>query len=167
VRPALGSVAGPQSDPRLADAPIVWARRNALMTDAHAGLVNGGRCLRKAPAQSPAHPDGCLAWHKLENVVIEGGGTLDANGSAWYEVWGSAKHKENNNNARPMMLDMMWVDGLTIRDVAVRRPGYWTIHPTVRAGMGRLSALSVSHGQSGFVWRFCLGAQGAQGVQGA
>ena len=72
---ATGSVAGPDSDPRIADAPIVWARRNALMTDAHAGMINGGVCLKKAPVQSPTHPDGCMTWHKLENVVIEGGGT--------------------------------------------------------------------------------------------
>ena len=31
---------------------------------------------------------------------------------------------------RPMMLDLMWVDGLTIRDMKIRRPGYWTVHPT-------------------------------------
>ena len=29
-----------------------------------------------------------------------------------------------------MMLDMLWVDGLTIRDMHIRRPGYWTVHPT-------------------------------------
>ena len=34
------------------------------------------------------------------------------------------------NNERPMMLDLLWVDGLTVRDIRVRRPGYWTIHPT-------------------------------------
>lgn len=33
-------------------------------------------------------------------------------------------------NARPMMLDLLWVDGLTIRDMEIRRPGYWTVHPT-------------------------------------
>jgi hypothetical protein len=35
---------------------------------------------------------------------------------------------------------------------------------TVRARPGRLrilSALGFSHGKSGFVWRFCMGAQGA------
>jgi len=122
---ATGSTKTPQS---IGDAPIVWARRNAIMTDAHAGFINGGRCLQKAPYQSAAHPDGCVQWSKLENVVIEGGGMLDADGSDWYLVWG--KDKANNNNARPMMLDLMWVDGLTIRDMAIRRPGYWTVHPT-------------------------------------
>ena len=29
-----------------------------------------------------------------------------------------------------MMLDMMWVRGLTIQNLAIRRPGYWTVHPT-------------------------------------
>jgi len=62
----------------ITDAPLVYARRNCLMTPAHAGLVNGGRCLRlKAPLVGW---DDCAQWSKLENVVIEGGGTLDANG---------------------------------------------------------------------------------------
>ena len=67
---ATGSTKTPQS---INDAPIVWARRNALMTDAHAGLINGGRCLQKAPAQSAQYPDGCMRWSKLENVILEGG----------------------------------------------------------------------------------------------
>merc|ERR1719197_1398419 len=29
------------------------------------------------------------------------------------------------------MLDLMWVDGLTVRDMQIRRPGYWTVHPTI------------------------------------
>eukprot|EP01052_Picozoa_sp_SAG31_P036875 SAG31_NODE_4665_length_3055_cov_1.841001_1_plen_197_part_00 len=80
---ATGSTKTPQS---INDAPIVWARRNALMTDAHAGFINGGRCLAKAPAQSAQHPDGCLQWSKLENVILEGGGMLDADGSDWCEA---------------------------------------------------------------------------------
>lgn len=108
------------------DAPIVYTRRNSLMTDAHAGLLNGGRCLRKkAPLVGW---DDCAEWSKLSNVVIEGGGTLDADGSDWYEVWG--KRKGVDQNQRPMMLDLLWVDGLTIRDMKIRRPGYWTVHPT-------------------------------------
>lgn len=84
--------------------------------------------------------------------MIEGGGTLDANGDHWYT------NKDTNNNQRPMMLDLLWVDGLTVRDMRIRRPGcvpaqcrnvfhcftsaspltsphglsncrYWTVHP--------------------------------------
>jgi len=28
------------------------------------------------------------------------------------------------------MLDLLWVDGLAVRDLHIRRPGYWTVHPT-------------------------------------
>ena len=72
--------------------------------------------------------DECEEWSKLENVVIEGGGTLDADGEDWYLVWGNKTG--NDNNERPMMLDLLWIDGLTIRDMKIRRPGYWTVHPT-------------------------------------
>jgi len=106
------------------DAPIVYARRNALMTWAHAGFLNGGRCQKlKDPLVGW---DDCAEWSKLENVVIEGGGTLDANGDFWYDK----KNPPCDSNARPMMLDLMWIDGLTVRDMHIRRPGYWTIHPT-------------------------------------
>lgn len=57
------------------------------------------------------------------NVVIEGGGTIDGDGDHWYT------DKTTNNNERPMMLDLLWIDGLTVRDMKIRRPGYWTIHP--------------------------------------
>jgi polygalacturonase len=123
----LGTATGAGDTPAsISDAPIVYARRNCIMTPAHAGLLNGGRCLKmKDPLVGW---DDCAVWSKLENVAIEGGGTLDAAGDAWYESWG--KKKENDNNQRPMMLDLMWVDGLTVRDMSIRRPGYWTVHPT-------------------------------------
>ena len=65
------------------DAPLVYARRNSLMTVAHAGLLNGGRCLRlKSPLVGW---DDCAEWSKLENVAIEGGGLLDADGDDWHD----------------------------------------------------------------------------------
>ena len=107
------------------DAPIVYTRRNALMVWAHAGFINGGRCIKlKEPAVGW---DDCAEWTKLSNVVIEGGGTLDANAQEWY---GSFIKAGGDSNTRPMMLDLLWVDGLTIRDLSIRRPGYWTVHPT-------------------------------------
>eukprot|EP01043_Picozoa_sp_COSAG02_P058525 COSAG02_NODE_7298_length_3077_cov_81.755876_4_plen_393_part_00 len=128
----IGTATGSgDNDHTINDAPVIWARRNALMVDAHAGLINGGRCVRKASAQTAAHPDGCELWSKLENVIIDGGGLLDANASDWYLKWATRPgHGPLDYNKRPMMLDMMWVNGLTIRDIAIRRPGYWTVHPT-------------------------------------
>eukprot|EP00035_Acanthoeca_spectabilis_P007294 m.134786 g.134786 ORF g.134786 m.134786 type:complete len:150 (+) comp13884_c0_seq2:544-993(+) len=91
------------------------------MMDAHAGFINGGRCLKK---KDPLVGwDDCAEWSQLENVVIEGGGTLDANGDHWYQ------NKDTMNDQRPMMFDLLWVDGLTIRDLRIRRPGFWTVHP--------------------------------------
>jgi polygalacturonase len=124
----LGTATGDTKTPEsINDAPIVYARRNCYMTDTHAGFINGAKCLRK---KSPLVGwDDCEEWGKLENVVIEGGGTLDAQASDWYEVWGK-KNPELQNLGRPMMLDLMWIDGLTVRDMIIRRPGYWTVHPT-------------------------------------
>jgi hypothetical protein len=86
------------SDPSITDAPIVYSRRNCFMTPAHAGLLNGGVCLKK---KDPLVGwDDCAVWSKLENVVIDGGGTLDANADAWYTKWG--KQTENDNNQRPV-----------------------------------------------------------------
>jgi hypothetical protein len=86
---ATGSMATAAS---IADAPMVYTRRNSLMVTAHAGLINGGRCLRMK--RQPTGGDDCAAWRKLSNVVIEGGGgdggsggTLDGNADDWYKVF--------------------------------------------------------------------------------
>eukprot|EP00756_Hemistasia_phaeocysticola_P019048 Hpha_TRINITY_DN15635_c1_g1::TRINITY_DN15635_c1_g1_i1::g.101864::m.101864 len=111
------------------DAPIVYTKRAEGMRDAHAGLINGARCLRRQSDTSDADGadhtsntvswDECAKWGKLRDVVIEGGGTIDANANMWL----------SGGDERPMMLDLLWIDGLTVRDLKVRQPGYWTIHP--------------------------------------
>eukprot|EP01062_Namystynia_karyoxenos_P067415 TRINITY_DN61368_c0_g1_i1.p1 TRINITY_DN61368_c0_g1~~TRINITY_DN61368_c0_g1_i1.p1 ORF type:complete len:471 (+),score=87.24 TRINITY_DN61368_c0_g1_i1:76-1413(+) len=99
------------------DAPWVYTRRECVMMSAHAGLLNAGRCTRmKDPSVGW---DDCAEWTKLTNVVLEGSGTIDGNGEHWL----------SGGRERPMMLDLLWVDGLTIRDLRIRRPGFWTIHP--------------------------------------
>ena len=92
---ATGSMKTPES---INDAPIVYTRRNALMTPAHAGLLNAGVCVKKK--EPLVGWDDCEKWSKLENVVIEGGGTLDADASAWYEVWGKQKNVDQNQRHR-------------------------------------------------------------------
>lgn len=45
------------------DAPLTYTRRNSLMTQAHAGLLNAGRCLRlKDPLVGW---DDCAEWSKV------------------------------------------------------------------------------------------------------
>lgn len=102
------------------DAPMTYARRECIMMDAHAGIINGARCLRK---KSPLVGwDDCAEWNTLSNVVLEGKGTIDADAEHWLNP--------NQGRTRPMMLDLMWIDGLTIRDLRIRKPGFWTVHPT-------------------------------------
>ncbi|KAJ8601729.1 hypothetical protein CTAYLR_003209 [Chrysophaeum taylorii] len=100
------------------DAPIVWTRRNSLMTWAHAGLLNGGKCVRFGEEE-------CAEWSRVENVVVDGGeGVLDGRGQGWFES------RQHDDNMRPMLLDLMWVRGLTIREVMITGSAYWTVHPT-------------------------------------
>ena len=86
---------------------------------AWAGFLNGARCQRmKDPLVGW---DDCAEWNKLENVVLEGGGTVDGDGANWIASdW---------RELRPVMLDLLWIDGLTLRDLRLRRPGFWTTMP--------------------------------------
>lgn len=95
------------------DAPVVYSRRECVMMDAHAGLLNGALC--HGMVASPTGGDDCKEWGKLENVVIEGEGTIDGDGEHWF--------KSKAGRARPMMVDLLWINGLTIRDLHIRRPG--------------------------------------------
>ena len=122
VHPCAPSPTPTQTNSLIPGLPLVTLAQlrsggdSACDAHAQAGLINGARCLEKAPCQSEEHPDGCVRWNKLQNVVIEGGGMLDANASDWYNVWaGRPGHGPVDYNMRPMMLDMMWVDGLTIQ----------------------------------------------------
>jgi polygalacturonase len=100
--------------------PWLYVRRESTMKWAYAGFLNGAKCIKfKDPLVGW---DDCAAWSKLENVVLEGGGTIDGDGDAWIA--------SDLGNTRPYLLDLMWVDGLTIRNLKLRRPGMWTTVPT-------------------------------------
>ncbi|KAJ8603601.1 hypothetical protein CTAYLR_004856 [Chrysophaeum taylorii] len=112
---------GNRTDPsnsNVSDAPLVYTRREGVMTWAPAGLVNGGRCIRlKDPLVGW---DDCAAWRTLENVVVEG--RFDGNARGWL-AW-------DDKTQRPALFDLLWIDGLTLRGLSVRNSGYWTLHPT-------------------------------------
>ena len=44
----------------------------------------------------------------------------------WYKAF--ARANPLLENLRPVLVDLLWVDGLAVRDVTLRRPGYWTLH---------------------------------------
>ena len=104
----------------LGDYERVYTRREAVMTEAYAGLLNGARCAKlKDPLVGW---DDCAAWATLENVCVEGGGAVDGDGAFWFDLEASRE--------RSMLLDLLWIRGLTVRDLHITRPGFWTIHPT-------------------------------------
>lgn len=106
-----------------ADEPLSWPRvytkRESTMKWAYSGFLNGARCT--SMKQPLVGWDDCATWDKLKNIVIEGGGTIDGNGDKWLE--------SDQGNLRPVMLDLLWIDGLTLQGVKLRRPGFWTSMP--------------------------------------
>ena len=89
--------------------PWVYTRREGTMKFAYSGFVNGARCTKmKSPLVGW---DDCEAWgDKLHNVVLEGPGTIDGDGAKWIA--------SDQGNLRPTLLDLLWIDGLTVRNLS-------------------------------------------------
>ena len=86
VGAVIGTATGTgDSKASIEDAPMIYTWKNCLMVIAYAGLINSGCCLKMNKA--PVGGEICEIWTKLTNVVIEGGGSLDANGDDWYKVY--------------------------------------------------------------------------------
>jgi exo-poly-alpha-galacturonosidase len=98
------------------DWPWVYTKRESSMKWAWSGFLNGARCL--AMKDPLVGWDDCEKWGKLENVVLEGGGMIDGNGDNWIA--------SDQGNLRPTLLDLLWIDGLTLDNLYLRRPGFWT-----------------------------------------
>jgi polygalacturonase len=62
--------------------------------------------------------DTCQEWAKLEDVTLAGGGAIDGDGESWWKI-----------STRPSLMSLMWINGLTIEDLFITRPPFWTIHP--------------------------------------
>ena len=60
------------------DAPIVYARRNSLMTPAHAGLLNGGICLEKK--RPLVVWDDCARWSESSSPAERASGRKRGSG---------------------------------------------------------------------------------------
>ena len=109
----------------------VWAQRvnkpSGLGVGAP-GLVNGGRCVEPPPAN-------CTTWLKLRNVTITGGGAIDGNGpsfwadSSWWPGVGAA------GLPRPFLLELSYVDGLTVSHVSLLRSALWTLVPSMSSNV--------------------------------
>ncbi len=113
---------------RWAAYPMVYTRSSCTMMEAHAALLNGGRCL--AMKQPRVGWDDCARWRKLENVVIDGGGEISGNGDQWWQRCTPSCPDGTDTNQRPTLFGLLWVDGLTISGLTIRHSAFWTIHPT-------------------------------------
>jgi polygalacturonase len=89
------------------------------MENVHASLFNGGVCLQMGPPD-PNVGDQCAQWKTLSNVTLTGGGTIDGNGAVW---WG------NTSGQRPTMFGLLWIDGLTLRNLTLLNTPMLFIHP--------------------------------------
>ena len=90
-----------------------------------AGLVNGGRCLQAPPAN-------CTSWHKLRNVTVTGGGAIDGSGPSF---WGDASWWPLPGLPRPMLMELSYIDGLTVSHVALLRSAFWTLVPSMSSNI--------------------------------
>lgn len=99
---------------------------SGLFGPAAPGLLNGGRCLERPPAN-------CTTWHKLRNVTITGGGAIDGNGPSF---WGdSSWWPAPPPLPRPFLLELSYVDGLTVSHVSLLRSALWTLVPSMSSNV--------------------------------
>jgi len=86
---------------------------------AYSGFINGALCT--ALKEPLVGWNDCAAWSEVSNVVVEGEGTIDGSGDAWIA--------SDLGNTRPYLLDLLYVNGLTVRGLKLRKPGFWTTVP--------------------------------------
>lgn len=90
------------------------------------GFLNGGRCLERPPAN-------CTTWHKLHNVSITGGGSIDGNGPSF---WGDSTWWPGTAPLpRPFLLELSYIDGLTVSHVSLLRSALWTLVPSMSSNI--------------------------------
>jgi len=84
-------------------------------------LIAGARCVTPR-----TDGKGCTRWDALHNVTLDGGGTIDGQGHAW---WWAADAGSPAAHERPDMVQPALVHGLTMRDLRFKASPCWTIHP--------------------------------------
>ena len=115
--------------PRFTAYNMTYTRSGCTMMMAHAALLNAGRCLRlKEPLVGW---DDCAEWSMLQNLVVSGGGEINGRGDQWWSQGGCLPTCPDGTDTgqRPTLLGLLWVDGLTISNLTLRHPAFWTVHP--------------------------------------
>lgn len=112
--------------------PLVYApNTDGVQGLRHAALLNAGRCLRLSPSPG-AFGDQCLQWTPtVTNLTLEGGGVIDGSGAAWWAGCGRSSPCPDGmrNDARPILMHLMHVDGLVVRNLSLRNSAFWNVVP--------------------------------------
>ena len=111
--------------------PRIYTRYEGFMRMMTASLINGGRChkMKQDWIEYPPyiHGDQCAegvdGWNKLQNVTIKGSGTIDGNGAE-----SGFTHDLVWTAFRPTLLGLTWIEGLTLTDLNIVNPTFWTVH---------------------------------------
>jgi polygalacturonase len=112
----------------------VWARsinKPSGLGAGAPGLVNGGRCVELPPAN-------CTSWVKLRNVTVTGGGAIDGNGPSFWgdsSWWPGTAAADSLPLPRPFLLELSYVDGLTVSHVSLLRSAHWTLVPSMSSNI--------------------------------
>ena len=69
-------------------------------------------------------------WSRVHDLTITGGGVIDGQGQQWWDKCNPTCPDGSNDNQRPTLLGLLWVDGLTIDSITLQNSPFWTTHPT-------------------------------------
>lgn len=76
----------------------------------------------KVPGYTRGDRIGLITAFEEENIIIEGGGTIDARGYFWWETDAEDSH-------RPRTIQPILCTNVKIRDISIQNSPMWTIHP--------------------------------------
>ena len=109
----------------LADYPVCRYTFEGREKDCYASLINTVD-IRDTTSADPWYEDGFIREvdKRLNNIIIEGKGTIDANGSILRR-----KQLAEAKGERGRAIALRNVDGVVIRDVTVRHAPAWCVHP--------------------------------------
>lgn len=69
----------------------------------------------------------CIYAEEAENITICGGGVIDGNGAAWWDLF--RNRREELAYPRPKLISFEKCNRITIKDVELRNSPSWTVNP--------------------------------------
>lgn len=112
-------------------APLEIGTRTTLRLERGATLQAVGDPIAFERADKPGTFQHFLTGKDLEDVVIEGEGTIDGGGQAWWEAAEAARQKQSGYTLpRPNLIVLTRVKNLTVRGVTIQNAPKFHLVPT-------------------------------------